>query len=132
MQKEVLVQRMAEAIARQEGFYKQGSRAQRNNNPGNLRPYNKEQARDSGGYRTFGKEEWGWDALRMQIWRNINRDLTFEEFFCGKPGVYAGYAPAADNNHPHRYAKFVVEQIGLEDDGPVSPVFRKIKEFFDA
>lgn len=38
MQREMSkIYRLAEAIARQEGYYKDGSRSQRNNNPGNLK-----------------------------------------------------------------------------------------------
>ena len=132
MQKEVLVQKFAEAIARQEGFYSPGKRAARNNNPGNLRPYNKEQARDADGFRTFGKPEWGWDALRMQIWRNIKRELTFLEFFAGKTGIYKGFSPSADGNRPVEYAKAVVASIGLEPiSAATEPIHTVISDYFD-
>lgn len=81
-----------QAIATFEGFYKEGSLAQRNNNPGNLRPIGASQ-----GFRVFPSANDGWIALRHQVLLNINRGLTLNEFFLGKEGVYPGYAPLGDN-----------------------------------
>lgn len=81
--------------------------ARRNNNPGNLRPVG------GSGFRQFATWEQGWAALENQVRLNINRGLTLEEFFAGKPGVYGGYAPAADSNRPLQYAQFVSAQTGI-------------------
>lgn len=94
------------AIATMEGFYKSGTLAQKNNNPGNLRSWAGTET--SGGYARFKRPEDGWRALRIQTERNLFiRRLTILEFFQGKRGVYPGYAPKADNNNPEGYAEFV-------------------------
>ena len=108
-----------------EGFYKPGTLAVINNNPGNLRqwgtlPTNK-------GYAVFPTEADGWRALRSQVRKNIDRGLTLREFFAGKPGVYSGYAPSADGNHPTQYAKFVSDRIGV----PVDRVLREAEQEMD-
>jgi len=109
-----LVERIAQAIARFEGFYKLGSVAQRQNNPGNLRSWGKTPV--VGGYASFPTPEDGWKALRRQVQKNIDRGLTLQEFFAGKPGVYAGYSPASDDNHPVPYATFVAQRVGISVD----------------
>ena len=87
----VLINCIAEAIAKQEGYYKIGSLAQRNANPGNLRSWGKRPI--NGGYAQFLKldgqpdPDAGWAALREQVRKNIARGLTLVEFFAGKPGV---------------------------------------------
>jgi len=86
------------SIAEFEGFYiaksdpRYPSISQRNNNPGNLRPIGASQ-----GFRFFNTHDEGWEALKKQVLLNINRGLTLDEFFLGKPGVYPGYAPLGDN-----------------------------------
>lgn len=89
---EILIAAFAFAIADFEGFFKAGSIAQKNNNPGNLRPLGASQ-----GFRTFDTPKAGWSALVGQIITNVRRGLTLREFFLGKPGVYPGYAPLGDN-----------------------------------
>lgn len=112
-----LVDKIAAAIARFEGFYVPNSRAQRNNNPGNLRRWGNTPVVD--GFASFPTLEAGWAALRRQVEINIGRGLTLNEFFAGKPGVYAGYAPASDNNHPINYARFVGGKAGVPVDIPL-------------
>lgn len=107
-----LVDSLAGAIAKFEGFYKTGSLAQRNNNPGNLRTWGSTPT--SGGYAVFPTLDAGWAALKRQIQINIDRGLTMYEFFAGKSGVYPGYAPAADSNEPYHYARTVASWIGVD------------------
>ena len=122
---------IAAAIARMEGFFKSGSIAQRNHNPGNLRAWGKLPI--VGGYAQFATDEDGWRALRRQIGRNIERGLTLYEFFGGVrdaegmvlPGRYPGYAPAADQNHPKQYAEFVARQVGIAADVPLNEVIEQ-------
>jgi len=111
-----LVDAMALAIARREGFYVQDSKAQRNHNPGNIRPWPDCKLPVSGGMIAFPDDESGFKQLKAQIYRNIERGLTLYEFFGGKPGVYAGYAPAADQNDPKSYAEFVARLVGIPAD----------------
>lgn len=112
-----LVEAIAQAIAGFEGFFTPGTLAQRNNNPGNLRSWGN--LPTSGGYAVFPTPEAGWEALRSQIRLNISRGLSLLEFFAGKPGVYAGYAPSADQNRPAAYATYVSQRTGLPPDVPL-------------
>ena len=112
------ISELAQAIARFEGFVP-GTRAYRNNNPGNLRTWGS-LPRDSAGYAIFPTPEAGWAALERQVGLNIARGLTLEEFFAGKPGVYAGYAPSADANDPANYARTVAGWLGIGTGEPLS------------
>lgn len=120
---------IAQAIATMEGYYvtaaqarERGIRhptlAQRNRNPGNLRSWGGNPIVD--GYAQFPTDAEGWRALRRQIELNIGRGLNLYEFFAGKPGVYAGYSPAADGNRPREYAEFVARRAGLNPNLPIS------------
>lgn len=124
---------LAQGIARFEGFQVSGSRAQRNNNPGNLRAGPGQVGTDAGGYAIFPDLETGWAALDNQIQLNLTRypTLTLREFFGGGAG-YPGYAPAADQNNPGQYADTVAGWLGISPDvalsslsatagGPVTP-----------
>jgi len=113
------------AIATFEGFFIEDSRAQRNNNPGNLRGWDPELPKDDQGFDIFPDFNSGLLALWKQIWLNIFRDLTLEEFFIGKPGVYPGYAPLADGNTMN-YPRFVSKISGIPLDSVT------IREYIDA
>jgi len=112
-----LVDQLMGAIATFEGYFKAGSTAQRNSNPGNLRSWGNLPTRD--GYVVFPTAEAGWTALKRQVELNVSRGLTLQEFFAGKPGVYAGYAPA-NGNKPWQYAAYVAGQVGIAGDVPLS------------
>ena len=114
-----MIEALAIAIATFEGFFIPNSRAQRNMNPGNLRAGPRAIGKDDAGYAIYPSMDAGWADLRRQIERNIGRGVTLLEFFTGKPGVYAGYAPAADQNHPLNYARFVADKTGLALDTPL-------------
>lgn len=118
-----LIDSMAVAIARMEGYMdaaynpRPGTIAYRNNNPGNLRVWGS--LPQQSGYAVFPTAAEGWGALKIQIRLNLDRGLTLYEFFGGKPGVYPGYAPAADANHPKQYAEFVAAQVGIPPDAVI-------------
>ena len=118
-----IVEKIATAISVMEGFPKAGSRANRQNNPGNLRSWGKTPIVE--GFANFPTAAEGWSALRRQIWRNVDRGLTLYEFFGGKPKVYAGYAPDADGNRSRHYAEFVAKRAGIPVDVPLPDVLRK-------
>lgn len=126
-----LVDAMAEAMAREEGFYVAGSIAEQNKNPGNLRTWGTMPI-SAGGYAKFPTVGAGWEALKRQITINIwgngpkdiyplraSRPMSFREFFAGQRqpdgvverGGYSGYSPAADKNNPDGYAKFVYGRV---------------------
>ena len=118
-----IVEKIATAISVMEGFPKAGSRANRQNNPGNLRSWGKTPIVE--GFANFPTAAEGWSALRRQIWRNVDRGLTLYEFFGGKPNVYAGYAPDADGNRSRHYAEFVAKRAGIPVNVPLPDVIRK-------
>ena len=108
-----LITKFAEAIKTHEGWFA-GSRSQRNHNPGNLKFANQEKAigKDNDNFAIFAKDEDGYEALMHQIIIAIdgrskvyNPEMTILQFF-------ERYAPSADNNNPHAYAKFVADYIG--------------------
>ena len=115
------VEKMAQHIAQFEGFNAPGENWSKiNNNPGNLRPTNKDQ-NSNGGYRVFDTVEEGWQALREKVKSNISKGLNMQEFFGGKKGVYAGYAPKGDgNNDPTKYANYVAKNMGVDPTKPLS------------
>lgn len=113
-----LTEAIAQAIATMEGFFTQNSIAQRNNNPGNLRSWGNYPV--VGGYVQFPDVQTGWQALYSQIDKNISRGLTLQEFFGGKPGVYAGYSPSADANDPRGYAQYVAGRVGISPTDPLN------------
>jgi len=110
---------LAAAITRMEGSCSAPGVC-RNNNPGNLRAYAAGQPVDSRGIRIFPDYQSGYDALLTQERVNISKGLTVDEFFGGKPGVYPGYAPAADRNNPNVYAGNVSSWLGIPRDVPLS------------
>ena len=116
------VDSLATAIATFEGFFKTGTVAQRNNNPGNLRSGPGQTGTDAGGYAIFPDPATGWAALDNQVTANINRGLTLQEFIGGKPGVYPGYAPSADNNNVASYVSFLSGKLGISPDTVLSGV----------
>lgn len=118
MKREELIDLLADRIATFEGFYKAESLAFKNNNPGNIRRWGLNPIVK--GYVKFSTKVAGWAALKRQIHLNIQRKLTFKEFFAGKPGVYAGYAPSGDNNHPENYAKYVAKPFKVSIDTEIS------------
>jgi hypothetical protein len=109
-----IVQDLAAAIARQENTNPAW------NNPGALRSGTGMIGVSSTGIAIFPDLATGEAALERQVQLNIDRGLTLDEFFGGKPGVYAGYAPAADSNRPYQYAANVAGWTGLPENVPLS------------
>lgn len=109
-----IVQDLAAAITRQEGANPAY------NNPGNLRAGPGMVGTSPNGIAIFPDYATGEAALENQIQLNINRGLTLSEFFGGKPGVYPGYAPAADANQPNVYTTNVSTWTGLPANVPLN------------
>ena len=120
MKKKEVIELIAKRIAKMEGFGRRTSIAARHNNPGNLRAWGTFPVVK--GFAVFPDAETGWRALRKQIQVNIDRNLSFYEFFAGKPGVYPGYAPVEDGNNSLNYAVFVASAF----DVSASTVIRKL------
>jgi hypothetical protein len=139
MTRNELIEKIAQAIAEMEGFYRtaaQPTLAQRNANPGNIRQWRDRGGRaypTSKGYVDFvawaserfpgaSREEMsrraleeGWRILRVLIGQYLDGKYTR-----GKPPtieeMFHVYAPAADGNHPANYARFVARKIGARPD----------------
>lgn len=119
-----LIDMMAAAIARMEGYYQPHTLAQLNHNPGNLRQWGEMPTK--GGFAVFPTAEAGFNALKTQIRRNIERGLTMYEFFGGKPKIYGGYAPDTDGNHSKHYAEFVAQECGIAPDAVLLEVTNEV------
>lgn len=103
-----LIQRICLAMARHEGFYKDNSKPQRNNNPGNLRSWGKNKI--VGGSAKFATTSAGWGALQQHVAENVyERKHTCYEFFGGKKEPGDG-----------KYAEFVAGQCGIKPDKPIA------------
>ncbi len=113
-----LTDSIAQSIAAVESGGNPNALSYRNNNPGNLRSWGSNPI--VSGYAKFPTLSDGWNALYSQIKLNIGRGLTLNEFFAGKPGVYDGYAPAADSNKPMAYAARVGSDVGIPVDVPLN------------
>ena len=114
-----LISSIASAIQTMEGWFP-GSVSQRNNNPGNIMDVAYYQATGQFRVKYFPTLAEGQQALQDQISRNIGRGLTLKEFFGGKPGVYAGYAPAGHGgNDPVAYANSVAAAAGIPANAPI-------------
>lgn len=111
---------LASAIQRFEGACTSGTC--RNNNPGNLRAGAGSIGVDSRGIAIFPDYATGEAALERQVDLNIGRGLSLSQFFGGKPGVYPGYAPAADSNNPAGYTSTVAGWLGIDPNVPLSSV----------
>lgn len=107
--------KLATAIAEFEGYFKNSTRAHRNNNPGNIRATKKAQKQDSQGFRIYSDAWYGWTALLSQILLNVARGLTLSTFFAGN-SVYPGYAPGEQSRN---YIEFVKQKTGFESNVPL-------------
>ncbi len=103
---------LAAAIATFEGFFKPGSVAQRNNNPGNLRAGPSAIGTDANGYAIYATPQDGWNDLYRQIGLDASRGLSLSQFI-GK------YAPPNENNTSN-YLQFVTGTIGADASTPLA------------
>ena len=133
MDRAKLVTTIAEAIARHEGYYVTQRQAnlnkqpyptvaQRHNNPGNLRRWNRYP--NETGYVRFPSKDAGWAALYALCGQYLDG-----KYHNGKPPTlrewFATYAPASDKNDPERYARYVASALrraGLSDVDIDTPV----------
>ncbi|HHL1658841.1 TPA: hypothetical protein ACQ3AG_005066 [Klebsiella pneumoniae] len=80
--------------------------ADRNNNPGNIRPVG------GGGFRAFGSALEGWDAMKNQLMRYFTGKTTGRRLQ-SIMDIVGTWAPAADNNDPAKYARDVAGWMGV-------------------
>ena len=104
------------AISRQEGFYVEGSRAARNNNPGNLEygPFTKTQGATGGDPRfaIFPTPEMGFAALHNLFLTEPYRGLTLEQ-------ALNRFAPPVEND-TRNYLANVCVWTGANPETPLA------------
>ncbi|EPL2410610.1 TPA: hypothetical protein L9U34_000973 [Klebsiella pneumoniae] len=80
--------------------------ADRNNNPGNIRPVG------GGGFRAFGSALEGWEAMKNQLMRYFTGKTTGRRLQTIMD-IVSTWAPSADNNDPAKYARDVAGWMGV-------------------
>lgn len=83
-----------------------GTLADRNNNPGNIRPVG------GNGFRFFGSALQGWEAMKNQLMRYFTGKTTGRALQTIQD-IVSTWAPAGDNNDPKKYAKDVAKWMGV-------------------
>ncbi|EHE9033016.1 lytic transglycosylase catalytic, partial [Salmonella enterica] len=79
-----------------------GTLADRNNNPGNIRPVG------GNGFRFFGSALQGWEAMKNQLMRYFTGKTTGRALQTIQD-IVSTWAPAGDNNDPKKYAQDVAK-----------------------
>jgi len=106
--------KLAQLIAREEGFYVPGSLPNRNNNPGDLRHAPGEtHAGNPNAVGAFDTVEEGWAALERQLGLYAERGLTLSQ-------MVDSYAPPSDDNDSVQYLQFLCDGLGCTPDTLVS------------
>ncbi|WP_407084657.1 hypothetical protein [Pluralibacter gergoviae] len=80
--------------------------ADRNNNPGNIRPVG------GGGFRNFESALHGWTAMKNQLMRYFTGKTTGRRLQ-SVLDIVSTWAPAGDNNNPQQYARQVAGWMGV-------------------
>lgn len=83
-----------------------GTLADRNNNPGNIRPVGGK------GFRFFESALHGWEAMKKQLMRYYTGKTTGKALQTIQD-IVSTWAPAGDNNDPQQYAKQVAGWMGV-------------------
>lgn len=103
-----------QAIARQEGFYVDGTRANRNNNPGNLEygsfAISQGATGSDGRFAIFPDADAGFTALKNLL-ANFYHGLTLRQ-------AISKYAPASEND-TNAYVNNVSQWTGIAPDSPI-------------
>lgn len=110
--------KLAQLIARHEGFYKNGSLPARRHNPGDLRhgPHVSHEGLGPNDVGIEPSDELGWADLERQLTLYAERGLTLEE-------MIATYAPPSENN-TGAYLKAVTEGLGVSGGTTVRDALR--------
>jgi hypothetical protein len=83
-----------------------GTLADRNNNPGNIRPVG------GSGFRVFETALHGWSAMKNQLMRYFTGKTTGRALQTIQD-IVSTWAPAGDNNDPKKYAQDVAKWMGI-------------------
>lgn len=85
------------------------TRADRNNNPGNIKNVG------GGGFRMFGSALQGWTAMKNQLMRYFTGKTTGRALQTIQD-IVSTWAPASDNNNPKKYAQDVAGWLNVSPD----------------
>ncbi|EPC5166921.1 lytic transglycosylase catalytic [Salmonella enterica] len=83
-----------------------GTLADRNNNPGNIRPVG------GNGFRFFESALQGWEAMKNQLMRYFTGKTTGRALQTIQD-IVSTWAPTGDNNDPKKYAQDVAKWMGV-------------------
>ena len=110
-----VMSKLAEVLARREGFYVAGSIPQVRNNPIDLRhsPHSTHPADDPDGIGYIDTIEHGWADAERQLMLYASRGLTVEQ-------MIAEFAPPTDGNDTSEYLQFVCANLPCEPSTLVS------------
>lgn len=110
--------KLAQLIAKQEGFGILGDMPTRQNNPGDLRhaPGEIHDVGSPNGIGSFDSVADGFAALERQLGLYAERGLTLRQ------AIYA-FAPPNENDSG-KYLEFVCEGLGCHADTPISEVLK--------
>lgn len=112
--KRISIRELAEAMARFEGFYREGSLPQRYNNPCALR-WSKYQSKQKNGFAVFSTAERGWKGAIYDLSckcqgrtrTGLGPNSTVKEL------IWV-WAPLADGNNTPQYVEFVCNKLGIK------------------
>lgn len=110
--------KLAQLIAREEGFGIPGTVPTRDKNPGDLRhsPHSSHEGEGSNDIGIIGSANDGWADLERQLQLYGARGLTLRQ------AVYE-FAPPIENNS-EQYLNFVCQGLGCSPDTPVSDALK--------
>lgn len=110
--------KLAQLIAKEEGFGVPGSVPTRDHNPGDLRhsPHSEHSPDDPNGIGIIDNDQDGWEDLERQLRLDAARGLTLTQL------VYK-YAPPEENNTA-QYLKYLCDGLGV---GPNTSVEEALK-----
>jgi len=126
--REKVIDLLASTIAYQEGFYKNGSLAQRQNNPGNLIFVGQSKATlGEKGFCKFATEKDGWEALKFQLnyifdgkskYYDYNCSLLLPDFSIND--FVAVWASTSPHNEKVAYANAIARVFGVSPETPLN------------
>jgi hypothetical protein len=110
--------KLAQLIAKEEGFYVEGSLPNRDQNPGDLRhsPHASHVSSDPNGIGHIDSVAHGWADLERQLQLYGERGLTLRE------AIYE-FAPPSENNS-EQYLEFVCNGLQCGSDIPVTEALK--------
>ena len=113
--------RLAQLIAKQEGFGVPGAIPTTHNNPGDLRhsPHSSHAGEDPNAIGEIDTVADGWADLERQLQLYAQRGMTLEQ-------MVAEYAPPEDGNATSVYLHNVCAGLGLPPSTPVAIALRQI------